>query len=163
MDKNLPRWIKMSVIDYFVNLIQVQNQLHVFIETTEHVDENGNYVTQLPAWTEARVNGPITTPITISSFKHEVTINFIISTKLDKTNVYDHDKNVGIVYSGFATTIAIFKLGDGAGDDGSAIGCLQLEADRKQAVMVSHFGQLDTDVKLTQSTVEGHYFMHQDL
>lgn len=163
MDKNLPRWIKMSIIDYFKRVIQDQGGLHVYIETTEHVDENGNFVTQLPAWAEARVNGPITTPQTLTSFKHEVTVNFIISTKLDKTNIYDHDKNVGIVYAGFTTTIAVFKLGDEAGDDQSAIGCLQLEADRKQAIMVSHFGQLDTDVKVTQSTVEAHYFMHQDL
>lgn len=161
MDKNLPRWIKASIIDYFVNVIEKQGALHVYIDTTEHVDEDGNFVTELPAWCEVRVNGPITTPITKTSFKHEVTVNFIITTKLDKPNVYAHDVNVGIVYGAFKTSIGVFKLGDES-DDQSAVGCLQLEADRKQAIMVSHFGQLDTDVKATQSTVEAHYFMHQD-
>lgn len=162
MDKNLPRWIKASLIDYFVDAIEKQGKLHVYIETTEHVDENGNFVTQLPAWCEIRVNGPVTTPITLTSFKHDVVINFIISTKLDKANVYAHDVNVGIVYGAFKTAINVFKLGSET-DDQSAVGCLQLEADRKQAIMVSHFGQLDTDVKVTQSTVEAHYHMHQDL
>lgn len=163
MDKNWLRWMRASIVDYFVGYIQRENQLHVFIDTTEHVDEAGNYVTKLPTWAEARFNGPFVVPITKNSFRAEVFVNFLISTKLDRTNAYDHDDNVGIVFASFINSINVFKLAsDGTGAT-EPLGCFQLQTDHKNAIMVNHFGQLDTDVKLTQSTVEAHYVMHLDL
>jgi hypothetical protein len=162
-NKNWPRWMKASMYKWFIDVIQKKNNVTCFIETTEHIDKNGNYITKLDRWAEARFNGPITTPVTGSQFHHTVIINFLISTKLDQKNIYEHDATVGLVYEAYVNSIPVFKFGTGPDDDQSLLGCFQLEADNKNAIQVAHFGQLDVDVKLTQSIIEAHYNMWLDL
>lgn len=163
MNKNWPRWMKASMIKWFTDIIQKKNNVTCFIETTEHIDKDGNPVTELHTWAEARFNGPLSKPITKTTFHHQVIVNFLISTKLDQVNVYSHDTTVGLVYEAYVNSIPVFKLGTGEDDDGSLLGCFQLEADNKFAIQVAHFGQLDVDVKITQSIIEAHYNMWLDL
>ena len=163
MDKNWPRWMKAGMLKYFVGVVQEQNGVTCYLETAEHIDKNGNFITKLDTWAEARFNGPVTTPITETEFHHAAIVNFLISTKLDQSNFYNHDRTVGLVYEAFINSIPIFKLGDGPDDDQSLLGCFQLEADNKFAIQVAHFGQLDVDVKLTQSIIEAHYCMWLNL
>lgn len=162
MNENWPRWMRASMIKWFTDAIKKKG-VTSYIETNEHIDANGNYITKLQRWTEARFNGPLTTPITLSTFHHQVIVNFLVSTKLDQVNAYAHDVTVGIVYSAFVNSIPVFKFGTGEDDDQSLLGCFQLEADNKNAIQVAHFGQIDTDVKITQSIIEAHYTMWLDL
>jgi hypothetical protein len=162
MNENWPRWMRASMIKWFTDIIKGKG-VTCYIETNEHVDKDGNYITKQDRWAEARFNGPISTPITLSTSHHQVIVNFLVSTKLDQVNAYAHDATVGIVYSAYANSIPVFKYGTGKCDDKSLLGCFQLEADDKNAIQVAHFGQLDVDVKITQSIIEAHYNMWLDL
>ncbi len=55
-------------------------------------------------------------------------------------------------------TVPVYKYGNGVGDDETQIGCLDLYTDKpRDRIMVHDFGQVETDVKLQQATVEGQY------
>lgn len=154
MKEHIIRWIRSSLYTWFND--QLKDKITIFIETTEHVDKNGKVITNLPTWAEMRLNGPTVRPLTKTSDKYVITMNFLIETQLTGSNVYTHDNSVGIVYSAFAPTIGVFKFGN----DDSFINCFQLE--NADSIVINHFGQLDVDVKLTQSTIEAQYYMFLD-
>lgn len=158
--EHLIRWMRASLYSWFTD--QLKDKITVFIETTEHVDKTGKVITNLPTWAEMRMNGPEIKAITKNSDKYEIAMNFLIETQLVGTNVYTHDKSVGLVYAAFAPTIGVFKFGDGPDDDGSPIDCFQLDTEASDPFVINHFGQLDVNVKLTQSTIEAHYCMYLD-
>jgi hypothetical protein len=157
--EHLIRWIQSSLYSWFND--QLKDKITVFIETTEHVDKNGKITTKLPTWAEMRIDGPIVRQIH-GRDKYVVTMNFLVETQLTGSNLYTHSNSVGLVYASFAPSITVFKLGEGIDDDQSPIGCFDLDTDEVDPIVIHNFGQLDPDVKLTQSTIEAHYCMYLD-
>lgn len=158
--EHLVRWMRSSLYSWFTD--QLKDKITVYIETTEHVDKNGKITTQLPTWAEMRMNGPEIKVITKSCNKYEIAMNFLIETQLTGKNLYTHDNSIGLVYAAYASSIGVFKLGKGVDDDNSPVGCFQLDTENSDPFVINHFGQLDPAVKLTQSTIEAHYYMYLD-
>jgi len=157
--EHIIRWIRASLYTWFGD--QLKDKIHVFIELTEHVDKNGKIVTKKPTWAEMRMDGPLVRECH-GRDKYTITMNFLVETQLTGNNVYTHDTSVGRVFATFAPSITVFKLGNGVEDDKSAVGCLVLDTEESDPIVVHHFGQLDPAVKLTQSTVQAYYCMYLD-
>jgi hypothetical protein len=123
-----------------------------FIEGTSNRDlSKASYV-------EIRVDGPYFTERSKDDFLLTLEVNLLVQTVIDPSkNLYEHSATCGVC-SGAMTTIPVYKLGNEVGDDLSQIGCLEREDEKpRDHVKVNNFGQIETDVKLQQSTVEAHY------
>ena len=157
--RHIIRWIRSSLYTWFAD--QLKDKIHVHIELSDHVDKHGKITTKLPTWVDMRMDGPIVRELH-GRDKYVLTMNFLIETQLTGPNVYTHDNSVGLVFATIAPSITVFKLGTGDDDTQEALGCLELDTENVDPIVVHHFGQLDPDVKLTQSTIEAHYCMYLD-
>lgn len=153
------RWIRSSLYTWFGD--QLKDKIPVHIELSEHVTKDGKIITKLPTWANMRMDGPVVHQLH-GQDKYVLTMNFLIETQLTGTNVYTHDTSVGLVYASIAPSITVFKLGKGVDDNQEALECLILDTENVDPIMVHHFGQLDPDVKLTQSTIQAAYCMYLD-
>lgn len=156
MDEKFLRWVRSSIVNYFDTALK--DKIVLYIETSEHIGSDGIVNTREDKWAEIRINGPFTRQITGNEFIHTIDVNVLVSTKLDQTNLYNHDDNVGIVYAAFGKFIPIYKY-----PSEEFLECFQLDSDRRDPIIVAHFGQIEYDVKLTQSTVQGHYTMQLEI
>lgn len=159
MSKHLPRWIKASLLKHFQEKVQKLGGVHLKIETVPYIDENGKVVTSLPQWSEFRLDGPFTKEPSRNYCNHRVEISLLVCTKVQGKDLHAHEKNVGVVYSAFVNEIPVYRLGTGEDDNQALLGCFIIQMEEREAVIVSNFGQIEYDIKLTQSTVEGHYKM----
>ena len=155
--KHIIRWIRSSLYTWFGD--QLKDKIHVHIELSDHVDKNGKITTKLPTWVDMRMDGPLVYQIH-GRDKYVLTMNFLVETQLTGSNVYTHDNSVGLVYATIVPHIKVFKLGTGVEDTQEVLECLVLDTENVDPIVVHHFGQLDPDVKLTQSTIEAHYCMY---
>ena len=149
MNRNWSRWIKASTAKHFYDR---RYGLHFYVEgedrrTTEH-----------RTYLEFRLDGPYSRELSHNFWQLDIEINILVVTIMDKTDLYEHEKNVGIVCEAFTSGIPVWKYGDGPDDDPvSQLGCLMLHSDRKEKIVVSNFGLIKDDSKMMQSTVEAHY------
>jgi hypothetical protein len=146
-----PRWIVASVARHF----DARRQgLLMFIEGENHEENVADYV-------ELRVDGPFILELSRGYFKLIVEVNvFVISARNDE-DLYKIYRDCGTVAAAFTGSIDVFKLGDGVDDDQSLLGCLVLirSGDQREALRVSHFGQISAVTPILRSSVEGHYHM----
>ena len=151
VNSNWMRWCIASIHKHFDDNKQ---GLTLFIEgmsRTNPTDED---------YIELRVDGPSIIEQTKDEYELRFEINVLISSVLDDTDAHRIHRSVGIVVNAF-TDISIYKYGDGVADDDSLLGCISLvyDAREKERVVVSHFGQLSSDVPMLQASVEGHYML----
>lgn len=128
------------------------SSIGIFIEGTSSRDlSKSEYI-------EIRVDGPYVDERTKDDFMLKLEVNLLIQTIINpQKNIYRHAEMEGVCVSAMIT-IPIYKLGSEAADDQSQIGCLDLNTDEpRDHIMVHNFGQIETDIKLQQATVEGHY------
>lgn len=157
--KHILRWIRSSLYSWFAD--QLKDKIHVHIELSDHVDKHGKITTKLPTWVDMRMDGPLVRELH-GQDKYDIVMNFLIETQLTGPNVYTHDNSVGLVFATIVPEITAFKLGNGVEDTQDAIGCMVLDTEKVDPIVIHHFGQLDPDVKLTESTIEAHYLMYLD-
>ena len=149
-NENWPRWIAASIQQHFIDTVDAS--LPIFIEGQEKtVDEDEDFI-------ELRIDGPNCTQLSKNDHNLYVEVNVLIQSHMNETDFHMIHKDVGKVLVAF-TDILIYKYGDNPGDDDSFIVCLRLLQGGKEAVRTAHFGQIDPDKKLIQSTVEGHFEM----
>lgn len=149
MNKNWPRWAFASVSKHFLTLLQPH--IKVFIEGQDrNTTGDTDYV-------EFRMDGPFSKQLSQTTWQVKFEVNILISSIKD-LDAHKIHKTVGLVNSAFATNIPIFKLGNGPDDNPlEMFGCLQIMVGPREALMTSHFGQVDNVVVMNQCTVEGHY------
>ncbi len=157
--QHILRWIRSSLYTWFQD--QLKDKIPVHIELSDYVTKDGKITTKLPTWVSMRMDGPVVRELH-GQDKYVLTMNFLIETQLTGSNVYTHDNSVGLVFASIASSITVFKLGKGADDDQSPLGCLILDTENVDPIVVHHFGQLNPDVKLTQSTIQAAYCMYLD-
>jgi hypothetical protein len=133
----------------------------VYFEGNDHVDAQGNYITQLPKWTEFRLDGPYWWKLSHNYFKLKVEVNILISIrpKAQGEDFYSLERAQGIVNTAFVRNLGMIRLGDGPLDNNQNFGCMSLITEGREPVTTSNFGLIEPDVELIQSTVEGHYYM----
>lgn len=55
--------------------------------------------------------------------------------------------------------LQIFKYGDGPEDDGSLIGCLELDKSLRNNVWLHNYGQVDKDLRVKQASANGRFIL----
>lgn len=148
---NLPRWIQLSALKHFTDNI---SNLHIFVEGQER------RTNQQSDWCEIRIDGPHLRQLTRIDLKVNSEINILVSTVIDAKNVAREVTNIGKVLEAFIT-FNIYKYGSEEDDDSTLVGCFQMlpRDDLREKLEVAKFGQIDQNINLLQSTVEGHYEM----
>lgn len=150
-NQNWNKWIVASVIKHFKAKLDAASVTNFIEGTSSRELDNSEYV-------EIRVDGPYADERSKNDFILRLEVNLLVQTVIDPTiNIYRHAELQGICMSAM-TIIPVYKLGPEVGDDLSQIGCLELNTDEPRDHITAHnFGQIETDIKLQQATVEGHY------
>ena len=150
LDQNLTRWIIASVSQHFMDRRQ---GLTVFMEGQVRDTRT------LKDFLELRVDGPSMTELSKGYWRVFIEINVLVQSAQDNADYHRIYESVGIAAAAFTGTLSIYKYGDKAGDDDSLVGCMQLQGDRSKTerIQISHFGQVEPETGVFQSSVEGHY------
>ena len=149
---NWPRWIVASVARWF----DARRQgIPMFLEGENHEEGKADYI-------ELRVDGPYVLELSQGFFRLDVEINVFVVSAKNSDDLYKIYRDCGTVAAAFGGgVIDVFKLGDGIDDDQSQLGCLVLvrSGDAREALRVSHFGQVSAVTPILRSSVEGHFHM----
>ena len=106
---------------------------------------------------ELRIDGPFILQASRGLYFVNVEINVLIQSHMDNKDLYKLHRAVGVFTKAFTNAICVYKYGDGILDDGSLLGMFRLLTDTREKVEVNHYGIIKEDVRMMQSTVEGHY------
>ena len=150
LNQNLPRWIIASVSKHFDDRRQ---GIPMFIEgQIRDTRTEKDFI-------ELRIDGPYYTEVSKGFWNVYIEINVLIQAAQDQADYHRIYRSAGIVAAAFEHAISIFKFGDGVGDDDSLIGCMHLLGDKekRERIQISHFGQVEPETGIFQSTVEAHY------
>ena len=146
-----PRWIFASTSKYFKDIAD-DNNLHFFIEGTHRfTQENQEYL-------EFRMDGPSVREVSKNYFLIDVEINILWSFNQDNSSFHRPAEITGILMEAM-DDICVYRYGDDFVDNDKLLGTLTLRQDKKTPIRVNNFGQIRTDVKMMQGTVEGTFRM----
>lgn len=153
MNPNWVRWIQASFLKHFKDAST--GIVTMFVEGMDR-----SALAEQRSWIEVRVDGPVGHAYSRTYYELDVECNVVISTMRDTKKLYSHDQLIGNVSSWFPHTMSVFKYGtDPIIDDGTLVSCMRLRPilDGDREIRISKFGQVDPNVAMFQSTVEGHY------
>lgn len=154
MNVNWPRWIRASISKHFNDRRQ---SLPLFIEGQfRHTREH-------PLGIELRVDGPYLTEVSHDNWKHDYMINVLVTSVLNKQDLYAQDRAFGIVLAAF-TDIMCYRFGNGPDDDGTFLCCLRIihNDHKKQRTKANNFGQIEPTTELLQASVQASYQTYLD-
>lgn len=142
------RWIYASINKHFDDR---KSKYNLYIEGDERTQSDE------AEFAELRIDGPFILIPQKGLYYLDVEINVLTQTHLDPRKHYLAQEMVGTFAKAFSNIINVYKYGDGPLDDGSLLGCLHLQRDLRETIDINYYGIIKEDVKLTQSTIEGHY------
>lgn len=146
--QNWVRWCYASINKHFDSM---KSSYALYIEGDDRTLQSE------AEFAELRIDGPfIETPQKFLYYL-DVEINVLCQTHLDPRRHYSAQVMVGVFARAFKNTISVYRYGDGPLDDGSLLGCFHLQRNRREKVDVSYFGIIKNNVRILQTTVEGHY------
>lgn len=120
MNVDWPRWIKASVSQYF----------SVFLDNaTLIVDGEKRPALQPNDRFELRFDGPDISQKTKGEYVLGYTINLLIISASNETDIYQLDRLKGTGANAFSVSIPVFRYGSGVNDTQEQIGCLTLKSD----------------------------------
>ena len=152
LSKHLTRWIMASVAEHF----DARRQgLTMFVEGQLRETKT------LKDFIELRVDGPYLTELSNDYWEVFIEINILVQSAQDQINYHRIYASVGIVTAAFEHIIQIFRIGKELADDGTLVGCMKLKGDKdaRERIQTNHFGQVEPETGIFQSSVEGHYVM----
>ncbi len=154
LKENIAKWVFLSAAKHFTSSI---SGITTFVESTERLWKDDS------SWIEIRIDGPYISEICKDVFKISSEINLLVATQIDPSNPVGHVINTGKAVNAFRDFI-IYRYGDDSDDDGEMLGSFFLKPgkDLRDKVAVSNMGQINPDLKLLQTTVEGHFEMFVD-
>ncbi len=138
---NIVRWIWSSVSKHF-DLIK--NEIPFYVEGQDHKDEEDS--------AELRINGPFVNNPSKGYWKIDADINILITATMDQ-DFYRIYKIIDQFLEGFTSIIPVYKYGD----SGEQLGCLILQTDIQDAIIISNFGRIEPSLRVQQSTINGIY------
>lgn len=144
------RWCYASITKHFE---ERKSSYSLYLEGDERITQDLNQFAEL------RIDGPFIQILQKYSYWLNMEINVLCQTHVDPRRHYEPQVIVGVFTKAFENTINVYKLGDGPFDDGSLLGCFHLQRDPKEALDINYFGIIKEDVKLTHTTIEGHYLL----
>jgi hypothetical protein len=146
---NWDRWIFASCSTFFDNR---KNNYELYIEGQDRsIKKEEDYA-------ELRYSGPYYQQFSPKNFKLKIELNVLINVTKDENDNHKVFRVCGNFESAFESIIPVYKYGrDPSIDTEEFIGCLQLVRNGDNDIIVTHFGQISPDVRVLQSTIEGHY------
>lgn len=151
LELNLPRWVYASASKAFSD--RIAQRLPLYFEGQERRTEHeGSFL-------EFRLDGPYVLELSKDYFRIDCEINILVVSQVDGHDHHKLYKDCGIALQCFKDPITIYRYGDGPDDNQSVLECMTVtrSSDQREAVRVSHFGKLDPNKPILQSSVEGHY------
>jgi hypothetical protein len=147
---NWPRWILASIAKHFDHRRQY---LPMFMEGEDHIENTPDYI-------ELRVDGPYVVELTHGYYSINVEVNVLVCSAKNPNDLYSLQRNEGVVRRAFRDPIQVYRYGTGMYDDQGLLGCLVLvrSGDQREALRVSHFGQIAAETPIVRSSVEGHFY-----
>jgi|SRR5215831_6900653 len=154
LDQNLSRWIFASISKHFDDN---RNGIPLFIEGQTRNQETPTDSAEL------RMNGPYVNNPSHSLYFVIVDVNILIKCINDDSDAHKQWRMIGIFLEAFPPNFQIFKYGDGPEDNpNEMVGCLILQRDRGDEIIVNNFGEINPGTKITESTINGVYRMQMD-
>lgn len=141
MHPDWTRWIHASISLWFSDCLKNKVTLYIEGQKKQTIDQH---------YAELRWNGPIAEQNTAREWSLELDVNFIVTSKVNVSNAYDHKKVVGIVQATIVPAITVKKYDDGEG----YLGCLQL----RHSIKTNYFGQVQ-GAEVEESTIEATYYL----
>lgn len=149
MNPNWPRWIVASFAKHFTDTLT--GNLSVYVEGADRkTNDKSDYC-------ELRIDGPFGKERSKDEWELTLEVNVLVTSIKDEQDAYKIHRSNGFVAAAFASMISILRLGTGIQDDEGIEGCLILRSEQREALIISNFGQVENEVRVMQSTVEGHY------
>lgn len=142
------RWCYASINKHFDDR---RNGYELYIEGDERIQEDLN------EFAELRIDGPFIFIPQKGLYFIDIEINVLCQTHNDPRRFYKPQRIVGTFARAFENLIRVEKLGDGPFDDGSLIDCFHLQRDVREGVEINYYGIIRQDMRLMQTTIEGHY------
>jgi hypothetical protein len=142
------RWIYSSINKHFNDR---KSKYDLYIEGDERTQNDK------AEFAELRIDGPFIVIPQKGLYLIDVEINILTQTHLDPRRHYKAQEMVGTFARAFTNLIEVHKYGDGPLDDGSLLECLHLQRDLREAIDINYYGIIKEDIKIMQSTIEGHY------
>lgn len=151
-NENWPRWCFASFSKFFDDRRQ---------NLTMYVDGSDRATTGLQDFIEFRMDGPRIKQIGRSLVKLEVTVNILVQSQMNDSDIHAMQRTMGIVIAAFEQIVPGFKYGDGVDDDQSQFACFVRESPSGQKigfdVRINNFGIIDPTVRKQQATIEASY------
>lgn len=93
-------------------------------------------------------------------FEAYLSLSILVQTAFDANilskDLYVHQGNIGLISKSFLSSLPIYKYG--VNGDGSFLGCIQQVVNAQgQGVVATDYGQLNSNIKVFQATVESRY------
>ena len=150
MNPNWPKWCIASVNKHFAD--NISGLTEILRVGNPETDATDSY--------EVRIDGPDAFARQGGDWELRIEVNILVKTALDGEYLLRHAVNVGKVAAAF-DHITVRKYGEEVADDESYVGCLVRRDSRvhRDLLEIQNFGQIETDVALEQSMVEGHFLM----
>lgn len=149
----LPLWVFASAAKHFTDIISGID-VHIEGENRSKLDKSD--------WCEIRIDGPWIIDVSRDVIQVKSEINVLVGTVMHENDLYRESVNHTKIMPAFVS-FNVYKYGpaDDVENDGSCVGRFILEPlrDLRQRVEVARFGQITPDVRLLQSTIEGHFQM----
>jgi hypothetical protein len=143
----ISKWLFLSVAKHFTENI---SGITINVEGVERDLDNQK------DWIEVRIDGPDISEPSQNVFIVDCRINLLVATNIDPNNLVGHFVNVGKAINAF-TDFGVYRYSD----DGTLVGVMALKPlqDTNDRVKVSNMGQIDPNINMSQTTVEGHFKM----
>lgn len=149
---NWPRWIFASISKHFSDKAVIAS-LPIFIEgQTRAPSENNDYI-------EFRFDGPSMQEVSRNYWSIDVEVNIMIVSFINEEDLHKIHRNIGLVCS-FFTCIPIMRYGD---DRTSLVGIMDTVQEGRERLIVTNYGQVQSDSRMLQATVEAMYHFNVSL
>ncbi|KKM60634.1 hypothetical protein LCGC14_1539870 [marine sediment metagenome] len=146
--KHWPRWILASISKHFNDIVDTYN-IPFFLEGTNRlVDDEKKFI-------ECRIDAPDITQLNKNYYKLNTIINILWSFNQDNENFHETQRLIGIINNAM-DDICIYRYGNDFIDNQELLGIMTLQGETQ----IDDFGQVRSDVRLMQGTVEGTYKMY---
>lgn len=106
---------------------------------------------------ELRIDGPQIEQLDSKTYKAYVEVNLILTIPKDGNAVYLCDMYNGHVAKAFETCIPCYKIGHESFDGSNFANLVEAKGRLSRGTYISNFGQIDPNIRVLQSTIEGHY------
>lgn len=158
-DPNWNRWILQSIIDHYKTKVVDINSIPFLVDGVDTRDQT--WMAQ-PDRVELRVSGPDTKELSARCWRIWVSVNLYFTSMMgqESKNRYDLENTVGLFLEYTDTVIPVYRLGTGAQDDDTLIGCLEPRRELPNAVRSVHFGQISPDELVKQAQIDARYEMY---